>query len=271
MSRLLILFLLLSFRVQGATVDTVTIHSAFLKKDTRFVIVLPAAKKPGTRFPVVYLLHGYSGNYAQWLRDAPQLGSKADELQVMLVSPDGGYGSWYFDSPIDSAIRYESYIIKELTAYIDSHYPSIPLREGRAVTGLSMGGHGALYLASRHSDLFGAAGSICGGVDFRPFPENWDIKKALGTFSENSVSWDSAVVINVMDRLKDRELALIIDCGIDDFFLEVNRALHRKLVERKIAHDYTERPGAHNREYWRNSIDYQLIYFSKYFMNSVRR
>jgi S-formylglutathione hydrolase FrmB len=134
-----------------------------------------------------------------------------------------------------------------------------------------MGGHGALYLASRHSDLFGAAGSICGGVDFRPFPDNWDIKKALGAYPENSVLWDSAVVINVMDRLKDRELALIIDCGLDDFFLEVNRALHRKLVERKIAHDYTERPGAHNRDYWRNSIDYQLMYFSKYFMNSVRR
>ena len=60
-------------------------------------------------------------------------------------------------------------------------------------------------------------------------------------------------------------MAIIFDCGLDDFFLEVNRSLHKKLMELKIEHDYIERPGAHNKDYWGSSIDYQLLYFKKYF------
>jgi len=48
-----------------------------------------------------------------------------------------------------------------------------------------MGGHGGLFLGIRHSDLFGNAGSVCGGVDIRPFPNSWDIKKSLGTIIEH--------------------------------------------------------------------------------------
>lgn len=267
MSRVFLFFFatLLQLRSYSARVDTVEMISAYLKKTTRFVVVTPDRNDASIRFPVVYLLHGYSGDHSQWLRDAPQLSARADEHQVILVAPDGGYGSWYFDSPIDTAIRYESFIIKELIGYIDSNYPSMPHRSSRAVTGLSMGGHGALFLASRHSDAFGSAGSICGGVDFRAFPENWDIKKALGPYSSKPAVWDAHVVLNTIERLKNKEVNMVIDCGLDDFFLEVNRALHRKLMDRKIDHDYIERPGAHNAAYWRNSIDYQLLYFSKCF------
>jgi S-formylglutathione hydrolase FrmB len=188
---------------------------------------------------------------------------EADEMQFVLVCPDGGFGSWYFDSPLDSSIRYESYIIQELIPYIDQHYPVIANRSARAITGLSMGGHGALYLASRHKDLFAAAGSMAGGVDFRPFPNNWDIKKALGTYADHPTLWDEHVVVKQVELLQNKDLALIIDCGLDDFFLTVNRNLHQKLMDLKIEHDYIERPGAHNRAYWSNSVDFQLLFFQK--------
>src|SRR5690242_14429958 len=146
-------------------------------------------------------------------------------------------------------MKYETDIAIEIPKYIDAHYRTIADRKARAITGLSMGGHGALYLAIKHKDIFGAAGSMSGGVDFRPFPNNWDIVKDLGDYEHNKEVWDKNVVVNLVDSLHNNELALIFDCGVSDFFIDVNRALHKKLLDVKIDHDYVERPGVHSWEY----------------------
>ncbi|HEX3933926.1 MAG TPA: alpha/beta hydrolase family protein [Puia sp.] len=264
MKMLLPLLLLLSGCTYASETDTILVHSAAMHKDIKCVVISPD-KHTGAHWPVIYLLNGYSGNYAQWPSVAPQLKHDADSLGILFVCPDGGYDSWYFDSPVDPAVRYETFVSKELIAYIDSHYPTLPNRAHRAITGLSMGGHGALYLAMHHKDLFGAAGATSGGVDFRPFPNNWGIKKVLGDYSSNQAVWDAHTVITAADNLQNGDLKIIFDCGVDDFFLTVNRALHQKLLEKKIAHDYTERPGGHSSNYWHNSIDYQVLFFDKYF------
>lgn len=271
MKRLLI-FGLLAFTItsHAAKVDTISIQSATLNKVTKCIVITPTGSSNSSiKFPVVYLLHGYSGSYKNWLGIAPRLIEQADALGMIIVCPDGGFGSWYFDSPIDSTIRYESFITKELLPYIDDNYPTIKNKNARAITGLSMGGHGGLYLSIRHSEQFGAAGSMSGGVDFRPFPNNWDIKKALGEYAANAPVWDNNVVVNLIDKLENKKLAIIVDCGVDDFFITVNRNLHKKLVDLKIDHDYIERPGAHNKDYWENSVDYQLLFFKKYFNQGI--
>ncbi len=254
---------------KAATVDTISVFSNSMNKNIKCVVIKPSGYDESNHsFPVVYLLHGYSGSYAQWPGLAPQLGLEADEMNIMMVCPDGGFSSWYFDSPVNPAIRYETFISTELISYIDSHYKTIPDRQHRAITGLSMGGHGALYLAVRHRNIFGAAGSTSGGVDFRPFPNNWDLKKDLGDTICCKANWENNTVINIVDKLKQGELKIIIDCGVDDFFLQVNRNLHQKLLAMKIDHDYIERPGAHTAAYWKNSIDYQLLFFAKYFISN---
>ena len=68
-----------------------------------------------------------------------------------------------------------------------------------------------------------------------------------------------------LNKLKNGNLALIIDCGYDDFFFSENEELHRRLLEQKIDHDYIVRPGGHTWSYWNNSIDYQILFFSKFF------
>jgi S-formylglutathione hydrolase FrmB len=60
-------------------------------------------------------------------------------------------------------------------------------------------------------------------------------------------------------------LAIIFDCGISDPFIETNRQLNSELLQLKIPHDYIERSGTHNWEYWSNSIGYQLLFFHNYF------
>lgn len=273
MHRLLtfIAFTFLSLSAHAGNADTITVFSSSMKKDIKCVIITPSShKKAKNSFPVIYLLHGYSGNYAQWPKLAPQLKDKADELQVILVCPDGGFSSWYFDSPVDSSYRYETFVSRELVSYIDKNYKTIPQRTHRAITGLSMGGHGGLYLAIRNKEVYGAAGSTSGGVDFRPFPTKWEIVKRLGDTLCCRENWDKHAVINVVDSLKNKELSLIVDCGTGDFFLQVNRNFHQKLLDRKIEHDYTERPGVHNNNYWKNSIDYQLLFFKKFFDSNKR-
>ncbi|MBO5276894.1 MAG: esterase family protein, partial [Alistipes sp.] len=63
-------------------------------------------------------------------------------------------------------------------------------------------------------------------------------------------------------------LKLIIDCGSEDFFFKVNCEFHDKLMEAKIPHDFYVRPGVHNWDYWRNSIQYQVLFFSNYFKSA---
>lgn len=249
----------------GAKVDTVLTRSHVMQKEIKAVVITPESYEEDTEFPVLYLLHGYSGHYAGWVQGAPHIKDLSDRYGMIIVCPDGAYGSWYFDSPADPSFLYETYVSKELVEWMDVNYKTIRKREGRAVTGLSMGGHGGLYLAFRNQDVFGAAGSMSGGVDIRPFPNNWDIAERLGKQSEYPDRWEENTVIGLLHLLTPGSLRIIIDCGTEDFFYEVNERLHRELLYRNIPHDYISRPGAHNWEYWSNAVKYQALFFHEYF------
>lgn len=255
----------------AANVDTALTYSAAMKKNIKAVVITPDNYSTKTAYNVVYLLHGYSGNYADWVTNVPAIKHLSDQYNLMIVCPDGNYGSWYFDSPIDSSWRYETYISKELVKYIDDHYSTSRSRTGRAITGLSMGGHGAFYLAFRHQDIFGAAGSMSGGVDIRPFPLNWDLSKRLGSFKDHPENWEKNTDVNLVYLLTPGSLAITFDCGTADFFYGVNKELHKKLLERNIPHDFTVRPGAHTWEYWSNSILYQMLFFNNYFQSANKK
>ncbi len=256
--------LLFALTVQAAKVETVKVRSVAMDKDVNVLYILPDRAVNGQRCPVIYLLHGYSDNEARWYNAKPELAQIADSKGIIFACPFGN-NSWYWDSPVDPSFRYETFISSELIEYTDSHYETIPQREARAITGNSMGGHGAMWNAIRHQDVFGAAGTMSGGVDIRPFPNNWDMKERLGEKSENPENWETHTVINQLDKLQNGGLAIIIDCGLNDFFFDVNKSLHNKLLDRKIDHDYIVRPGQHNWPYWCNAVEYQILFFERYF------
>ncbi len=256
--------------VRAGHVDTLEIYSPSMHKAIKCLVVTPDNysffEAP---YPVLYLLHGWSGNFSGWLGDAPQLRQHADTYQMIVVCPDGGYDSWYLDSPVDSAVRYETHITQEVVPYIDYYYHTRRDPGGRAIAGLSMGGHGALYLAIRHPELFGAAGSMAGGLDLRPFRKNnWDLEGVLGSPETHWDNWEASSVVNLVPLLKGHALDLIIDCGVGDFFLEANRAMHLALLAAGIPHEYTERPGEHSHAYWANAVDLQAVFFHKFFQRN---
>lgn len=253
----------------ASRVDTLRVLSNSMnKKITNLVIVPDLYDEQNGQFPVLYLLHGASGDYTDWLKKAPHLKEYVDQYNFIIVCPDGGHNSWYFDSPLDKTMQYETYISAELISVVDEKYNTITNPSGRAISGLSMGGHGAFYLAFKHQDIWGAAGSTSGGLDIRPFPNNWDIAKRLGTYAENKDNWEENTVINMVYLINKESLKLIFDCGVDDFFYDTNKRMHQKLVQQNIPHDYIERPGNHNNEYWSNSIKYQLLFFDEFFKSA---
>lgn len=248
----------------AARVDTLSVPATFVPGPMKVSVVVPdaAAADTARRFPVVYILNGYGGDYSSWLnvtrKDLPAL---ADRYGMVLVMPDGR-DSWYWDSTEKPGVRMESFFVRELVPYVESVLPVYRRADKRAVTGLSMGGHGALWLAMRHPDVWRNAGSMSGGVDIRPFPESWGMASLIGP---KSPRWDGYTVAGIARNLKPGELNIIFDCGTDDFFAGVNRELHEQLLAAGVPHDYTERPGRHSHAYWANSILYHLLFFNEAF------
>lgn len=262
---LIVLLLSCSSILKAQKVDTITVYSDKMGKNIKNVVVLPAGYEEGKKYPVLYLLHGHGGRYDTWVKKTKKtLPQDASRWGMIIVCPDG-QNSWYWDSPIDSKSQFDTYVSSELVKYVDSHYKTFASPQARAITGFSMGGHGGLWLGINHPDVFGACGSMSGGVDIRPFPNNWNMKDKLGIYKENKESWDNHTVITQLTKIEPNTLAIIIDCGKDDFFYEVNQQLHKELLYRNIPHDYIVRPGGHTHEYWNNSLDYQLVFFSKFF------
>ncbi len=262
----LVSLLLVSYFAMAGTVDTVSIYSHAMQKSKKCVVIKPSNyKKSKTFFPTVYLLHGYSGSYSDWIKKVPKLKEYADQFQVMIVCPDGDYSSWYFDSPVDTTMRYETYIGEEVPAYIDTHYKVIKNRNGKAITGLSMGGHGGIFLGFRHPSVFGACGSMSGGVDINDSRTRFDVSKRIGDTVRHADNWVKYNDLTVIEHYPKDSLAIIFDCGVDDFFYGGNKRLHQKMMQLKIPHDYIERPGKHNWDYWANAVQYQIYFFKNYF------
>ncbi|MBP0903872.1 alpha/beta hydrolase [Mariniflexile gromovii] len=262
----LIITYLFTVSVFASNVDTLLVYSKSMDKTIKNLVITPDSyPEKGKKYSVVYLLHGAYGDYKAWLGKAPKIKKYADLYNVILVCPDGDKFSWYFDSPVDESMKYETYISKELVTEIDEKYNTTLNKDNRAITGFSMGGHGALYLAFKHPDIWGIAASMSGGVDIRPFPLQWEISKRLGNYADNPENWENNTVINLVHLLNGKNLKFLFDCGIDDFFYDANVRLHKKLLERNIPHDYIERPGGHTNNYWSNSIKYQMLFFNDFF------
>ena len=147
-NRLLLIALLLVWLAPSfaARVDTLLVKSPSMNKEIKVVVVTPDAAlgKKAVSCPAVYLLHGFGGHAKTWIEIKPNLPQIADEKGIIFVCPDGST-SWYWDSPKDPSFRYETFVSSELVKYIDGHYKTIADRKGRAITGLSMGGHGGLW------------------------------------------------------------------------------------------------------------------------------
>ena len=272
----LVFFFSISYHSKAAKVDTLAIPSVAMGKTYNAAVVLPNSYVKGkAKYPVMYLLHGAYGHFRDWLKSTPNkmvVKDLADQYDIIIVMPEGETYSFYLDSPVNKESQFETYITKEVIQKIDQTYRTIAEKKGRVITGLSMGGHGALSLSAKHPELYLAAGSMSGALDMgsmlnRDSAEQ--VKKLMqpvfGADSDKKELYEANAVLNMIDKIKANKMPLIVDIGVDDFLIESNREFHRRMVYEKIPHDYTERPGAHTWEYWENAVPYHALFFSKVF------
>lgn len=251
-------------------VEEVRFESRLVGKSLPYKVLLPAgydaASAKLARFPVLYLLHGLTGHYTDWLART-RLADYAAKYQLIIVTPEGNNG-WYTDSAGVPGDRYESYVVRELIPDVERRYRAITSRDGRAVAGLSMGGYGALKFGVKYPEQFTFAASMSGAVgaaswrteeDLPPVgllrqslrqtfgPPDGEVKRANDLFR----------LVREMPPARARQMPfLYLDCGTEDQLrlLAPNRALAELLVEKKIAHEFRQLPGDHNWAYWGGQV-----------------
>lgn len=259
----------ITFRAPGATPERVM----------RAIVVLPrdyardaAAAQPDAakRYPVVYLLHGYGADCTSWYVRSREAGRPlslyADRYGLILVCVDGRRASWYLDAPPDSEDaadwQIETMFTRHLVPEIDRRYRTWADALGRAVVGLSMGGHGAIYLAARHPELLSVCGDMSGVVDLTHVINKQELTRRLGPIEKHRDRWLEHSAITQAERFAGRRVGVLIDCGWGDSFFEDHRLLHEKLTRLQVPHDFIQRPGGHDWPYWINALPYHLQFAS---------
>ena len=162
--------------------------------DRRVSVYLPPSYQadPEKRFPVVYMLHGFTDSESKWMGhekhwiNLPEVVDRylasEDAKEVIVVMPDAFTkfsGSFYSRSVTTG--DWETFIFDELVDFVDSHYRTIPDRDSRGLAGHSMGGYGAIRIGMKHPDVFGSVYGLspcCLGAQRRdppPAGEEWQV------------------------------------------------------------------------------------------------
>lgn len=227
-------------------------RSQCVTNEVSYLAYLPPAYEhdTGKRYPVIYWLHGLGGNQRTGSKyiiklDAAMKAGQAPAMIVVLIN--GMRSSFYCDST-DGKLPVESVIIKDLIPNVDSSFRTIARREARIVEGASMGAFGALHLAFKYPEVFGAVSSIMAGIhDENSMAEMYpEIFKAI--FAGNKDSFRT----NSPWYLLEKNAAIIrgrthIRLWIGDQDLEWRRArtlrFHELLVRLNIEHQFEVVPG----------------------------
>jgi len=271
--RLLVLAGLLSAAPSiGATsgVSYERVETMSMPEPVRCLVILPPsyAASPSRRYPVLYFLHdGYGDG-----RTLARRGVAGDALERMrdgrlpeflIVAPDGS-GSWFSDSH-DGRMLYERFLTADLPLWVASRYRVLTGQGGRGVTGISMGGYGAVKTALRHPDLYGSVSSLSGAL----IPFGWkdlarysvvarySLKRIFGE-DEHGNSLDENDAWNVLwgRCFVAPPFAVHLRGGSEDFYgLERVAAQYGMLLnERGVPTTVLIESGTHDWSYWRRAM-----------------
>ncbi|MGH9470560.1 MAG: alpha/beta hydrolase [Terriglobia bacterium] len=247
----------------GKDYQTVSFNPAHLGgMQVSFNIILPQDYASTTRrYPVLYLLHGYTGHYSDWVTKTG-LTTYAKAYEEIIVTPEDENG-WYVDNYTNPKLGWQSYIIDDLIPYVDSHYRTMAERQGRAVAGLSMGGYGAMLLGLKYHQMFAAAASLSGALaSAKPvfealIPPDSAIRKTLDDdFGpvDNPKRWRNDVFELIGEIPVSEMPQLYLAVGSSDPLLGENREFVALLARLKIPYRYCEVPGRHEWAVWNSQV-----------------
>jgi len=240
----------------STAVTTRSFGSAALKRALSYRVILPDDYASSTtRYPVLYLLHGYGGAFGDWT-DHTTVADYAAGRSLIIVMPDGA-NSWYVDGANGEA--WETYLTRDLIAEIDTTFRTVSTRDGRMIAGLSMGGYGAIKAGLKHPELFASVASFSGALDVtRPgdvfrSEQKPDVMRVFGPIGSGVRSANDVFALAATSE-PARLPYFWIACGTDDPWLEPNREMARTLKSHHVPYEYHERPGGHDWTFWDRAI-----------------
>jgi putative tributyrin esterase len=248
--------------------NAVTLHlysEALGGKFVPFTVLLPKNYyQSDQKFSVLYLLHGAWGKHSDW-NLLSGVAAYAKDLPLIIVMPDSNGNGWYQDSI--GLGNWQQFFEKELMPQIEQQFRTINSREGRALTGLSMGGYGAWKIGLDNPKKFCAVASLSGALTWGEGDVN---TPGLSAMAKSLFPMDTQKRYAsgaLWPRLIKKNIpALYFDCGKDDFLVQANRSVERRLLENNIPYEYAEFDGAHTWPYWdahiRDALNFVLRHVS---------
>ena len=216
----------------------------------------------GRRYPVLYLLHGGVQDFRKFDLEDDIRGLTAGR-NLIVVMPDGGPAGWYCN-PVTSyagAHNWESFHMNQLIPWIDANFRTYAEYDGRAVSGFSMGGFGALKYTAKYYGHFASVSAHSGPASLRRdggVVVHWaNTSSAFAELNGGSVYgaplWNQSRVSadNPVERLESyRNKRIFLVCGLDEDVNETpvrngQREFRGLLAQRGIPHEWYELPGAH--------------------------
>lgn len=269
--------------------DCNVVNSRILKQAVHYCVQLPSGydsrdpKSPPPRYPVLYFLHGLGQNEQTlfstggWsvIEDLRRQ-HKIDDFLV--VAPEGKR-SFYINSP-GGSFRYSDFFLQEFIPHIESKYRVRPGRKGRAITGVSMGGYGALRFAFAHPELFSAVSAQSAALITQTPGElsaaghsGSPLGRVMGPAFGDPVNvphWqeNSVFVLARKNQPRLRNLAIYFNCGQqDDFgFEDGAAALDGQLRAEAVKHEYHSYPGDHSLTYFLSHMGEVMEFHSRVFV-----
>jgi S-formylglutathione hydrolase FrmB len=286
-----VLFSLLSFTCAGhaqSRIDCNALNSRILKSVIHYCVYLPASydakasRHPAMSYPVLYFLHGLGDNEQTlfnsggWtLLDDLRRQHKMGEF--LIVAPEGRR-SFYINSA-DGSVRYSDFFLQEFIPHIENKYRISKSREKRAISGISMGGYGALRFAFAHPELFFAVSAQSAAL-ITQTPQELDTASRSGAplgktlaavFGDptDALHWqaNNPFLLAKKNQVGVRRLSIYFNCGQDDNygFDKGAAALHAELQKEGIKHEYHPYPGDHSFSYFMAHFDEVMQFHSRAF------
>ncbi len=271
----------------SAKTECASISSAILGRSVDYCVAFPPGYDGSSnkRFPVLYFLHGLFEDERSWLdRGGEQIWETLTEQgaigNFIVVLPAGGR-TFYVNSQ-DGHDRYEDFFIQELVPEIDRKYRTRAVASERGISGVSMGGYGALHLAMRHPDVFGSASAHSAALlpkfpDPLPTEGRWSFYARVlqGPFGSplNESYFDANNPLTLAEHPERfSRLALYFDCGDHDRygFNEGAELLDRVLSQKNFPHTFALRAGGHGWDYLHEYMHFSLEFESKVFTQAEK-
>jgi len=236
--------------------------SQVLQKAVGMNVLVPDTGTPP--FATMYLLHGLSDDYTAWMRQS-RIEVHAAKYPFIVVMPDG-FRNFYTTN--EQGPDYAKHVGEEIPAFVERAFSARAERGARCITGLSMGGYGALRIALGYPDRFASAVSHSGALmhGSRRVKENTAATETefRQVFGDNPVGSDHDL-LHLAARARRKKLlpALRLDCGTEDFLLNDNRQIHQRLTTLRVPHVYEEFPGNHNWDYWDDHVRDALAFHAQ--------